>query len=216
DITELQRRIEVRGQHGDRALAGLDSVSIAEEFPLLKDEIPEASNWLIKHARRGRKPKRFIIALSQDDNVVTLGIEGQGGVRKCFRMVRLGKFAVTHAKRLKDKAIEEWLSAGKFRCMVDDQPCQLPDLSSYKMITPQLQVTGGSQAVVTAETTTQQELQPLQVSELPENEALVKAVKGLSKAGYSDSRIIKEVLGYQGSQYQQGKELLTRLRGNNG
>ena len=216
DITELQRRIEVRGQHGDRALAGLDSVSIAEEFPLLKDEISEASDWLINHARRGRNPSRFIIALSQYDNVVTLGIEGQGGVRKCFRMVRLGKFAVTHAKRLKDKAIEEWLSAGKFRCMVDDQPCQLPDLSSYKMITPQLQVTGGSQNSVITETITQQESQASEPLKLPDNEALKKAVKSLTEEGYSDSKIIKEVLGYQGSQYQQGKEMLAAMRRDDG
>lgn len=213
DLMELQRRIEVRGEHGDKALAGLDSVSIAEEFPLLKDEIPEASDWLIKHARRGRKPKRFIIALSQDDNVVTLGIEGQGGVRKCFKMVRLGKFAVTHAKRLKDKAIEEWLSAGKFRCMVDDQPCQLPDLSSYKMITPQLQAPGVSKNLVTAETAVQQTLQHPESLILPDNEALKNAVKSLTEVGYSDSKIIKNILGCQGSQYQQGKELLAQIRG---
>jgi hypothetical protein len=171
---------------------------------------------MLKHARRGRKPKRFIIILSQDDNVVTLGIEGQGGVRKCFRMVRLGKFAVTHAKKLKDKAIEEWLTAGKFRCMVDDQPCQLPDLSSYKMVVPQLQQTAVSQSVVTPETTVQQELEPSVPLKLPENEALKNAVKSLSEAGYSDSKIIKEVLGYQGSQYQQGKELLADMRREDG
>lgn len=216
DLMELQRRIEVRGQHGDKALAGLDSVSIAEEFPLLTNEIDVAATWMLKHARRGRKPKRFIIILSQDDNVVTLGIEGQGGVRKCFRMVRLGKFAVTHAKKLKDKAIEEWLTAGKFRCMVDDQPCQLPDLSSYKMVVPQLQQTAVSQSVVTPETTVQQELEPSVPLKLPENEALKNAVKSLSEAGYSDSKIIKEVLGYQGSQYQQGKELLADMRREDG
>ncbi|MBE9217013.1 ATP-binding protein [Plectonema cf. radiosum LEGE 06105] len=212
DLMELQRRIEVRGQQGDKALAGLDSVSIAEEFPLLKDEISNASEWLIKHARRGRKPKRFIIALSQDDNVVTLGIEGQGGVRKCFRMVRLGKFAVTHAKHIKDKAIEEWLTAGKFRCMVDDQPCQLPDLSSYKMVVPQLQITGGSQTVVTAETTAQQVLEPIETSKKLDREVVRRVVKACTEAGFSDSKIIKEFLGYQGSQFGQGKEILAELR----
>lgn len=93
DLEELQRRIEARGEYGDKALAGLDSVLIAEEFPLLKDEVLVAVDWLIKHARRGRKPKRFIIALSQDDNVKTLGIEGEGeyaSVSECYGSVNLG------------------------------------------------------------------------------------------------------------------------------
>ena len=212
DIEELQRRIELRGESGDKALAGLDSVLIAEEFPLLKDEVDIAADWLIKHARRGRKPKRFVIALAQDDNVKTLGIEGEGGVRKCFRMLRLGKFAVSHAKTLKDSALVEWLKAGKYRCMIDDLPCELPDLSSYFRVMPRLAVTPVIEAVVTPQPIDQSKFQP---TSLPENdlpEPLIRAVKACIAFGMSDSKIIKEILGYQGGNYQKGKALFERLK----
>lgn len=212
DLFELQRRIELRGEQGDRALALLDSVLIAEEFPLLKDEVAIASDWLIKHARRGRKPKRFVIALSQDDNVVTLGIEGQGGVRKCFRMVRLGKFAVTHAKSLKDTALVEWLKAGKYRCLVDDTPCQLPDLSSYRMVTQRLPRQPSSQPSLTAETPIPSGFQPVETPDEGLPEPVKRAVKAAIALGVAESRVIKEILGYEGSRYQQGKALLMQLR----
>jgi hypothetical protein len=212
DLEELQRRIEVRGEQGDRALAGLDSVLIAEEFPLLKDEVAIAADWLIKHARRGRKPKRFVIALSQDDNVVTLGIEGQGGVRKCFRMVRLGKFAVTHAKSLKDNGLVEWLKAGKYRCLVDDTPCQLPDLSSYRMIAQRLPIQPSYQPVVTAETATESGFQPVDTPQNDLPDPVKRAVKAALQMGIAESRVVKEILGFEGSRYQQGKALLQELR----
>lgn len=212
DLEELQRRIELRGESGDKALAGLESVLIAEELPLLKEEVEIAAEWLIKHARRGRKPKRFVIGLAQDDNVKTLGIEGEGGVRKCFRMLRLGKFAVTHAKSLKDTALVEWLKAGKYRCTLDDLPCQLPDLSSYKMVMPRLQPVFVSQAVVTAETTVGSEFQLVDRPQKPRDETLAKAVKACLEAGFSESKVIKEILGYQGARYQEGKALLEELK----
>lgn len=212
DLEELQRRIELRGESGDKALAGKESVLIAEELPVLKEEVEIAAEWLIKHARRGRKPKRFVIGLAQDDNVKTLGIEGEGGVRKCFRMLRLGKFAVTHAKSLKDTALVEWLKAGKYRCTIDDSPCQLPDLSSYFRVMPRLQPIAVSQAVVTAQPTEQRDFQPVDTPLKPGDETLAKAVKACLEAGFSESKVIKEILGYQGGRYQEGKALLERLK----
>jgi hypothetical protein len=201
DLIELERRIDLRGEHGDRALAGLDTVLIAEEFPLLRDSVDIASEWFLKHGRRGRKPKQFIIALSQDDTVKSFGIEGEGGVRKGFKMLRLGKFAVTHAKQLKDSQIETWLKTGKYRCMVDDLPCQLPDLSSFKMFTPRLSPSSIQPPITTAE------------RELPEiQEGLKIAAKACIEAGLSDSRVIKDVLGYQGSNYSKGKEILESIK----
>lgn len=209
DLEELQRRIEMRGNQGDRALAGLDSVLIAEEFPLLADEVDIASEWLLKHARRGRKPKRFIIALSQDDSVKALRIEGEGSVRKCFRMLRLGKFAVTHAKSLKDTALVEWLKSGKYRCMVDDYPCQLPDLSSFKMITPRLQPTSNFQPLVSPETPTESGFQPPETDISAE---ILRAVRASLAFGISESKIIKDILGYQGAEYQKGKKVLESIK----
>ncbi|AFY51369.1 hypothetical protein Nos7524_5682 (plasmid) [Nostoc sp. PCC 7524] len=212
DLEELQRRIELRGESGDKALAGKESVLIAEELPLLRDEVEIATEWLIKHARRGRKPKRFVIGLTQDDNVKTLGIEGEGGVRKCFRMLRLGKFAVSHAKSLKDLALVEWLKSGKYRCMVDDMPCQLPDVSSYKMVMPRLQSVTSFQPLQTAQPTSEQALQPVSSLPEPRDETLAKVVKACLEAGFSESKVIKEILGYQGGRYQEGKSLLEKLK----
>lgn len=212
DLMELQRRVEIRGVQGDRALAGLETVLIAEEFPLLRDEVETATDWLIKHARRGRKPKCFVIALAQDDNVKTLGIEGEGGVRKCFRMLRLGKFAVTHAKTLKDKELTEWLQSGKYRCMVDDTPCQLPDLSSYKMSKPRLLTNPEISPAVNAEPPTQRAIQP-EITNFNQNfDPTKKAAKACLQAGLSDSKIIKQVLGCEGGNYQKGKNLLAQIR----
>ncbi|BAZ11800.1 hypothetical protein NIES4071_36260 [Calothrix sp. NIES-4071] len=201
DLTELERRIDLRGEHGDKVLAGLDTVLIAEEFPLLRDSVEIASEWFLKHGRRGRKPKQFIIALSQDDTVKSFGIEGEGGVRKGFKMLRLGKFAVTHAKQLKDTQIEQWLKTGKYRCMLDDYPCQLPDLSSFKMFTPRLAIPTPNLPLTTVEP----ELSVV-------DDTLKKAAKACLEAGLSDSHIIKEVLNFKGSKYNEGKTLLDSVK----
>lgn len=44
------------------------------------------------------------------------------------------------------------------------------------------------------------------------SEALAKAVKACLEAGLSESKVIKEVLGYPAGRYQQGKELLRKLK----
>lgn len=212
DLEELQRRIELRGESGDKALVGLESTTIAEEFPLLASEVEIASEWMIKHGNRGRKPKRCIIALSQTDAVKSLGIEGEGQARKNFRYIRLGKFAVDHAKKLGDTSIEAWLKAGKYRCMIDDQPCQLPDTKNHGQVMTRLHQQTSLESVVTAETTAQQAFQPIATAETAPTEATIRAVKACLGAGFSDSRVIKEVLGYQGGQYQKGKELLEQIK----
>lgn len=212
DLEELQRRIELRGESGDRALLGLESTTIAEEFPLLASEVEIASDWLIKHGNRGRKPKRCIIALSQTDAVKSLGIEGEGQARKNFRYVRLGKFAVDHAKKLGDASIEAWLKAGKYRCMVEDQPCQLPDTKIYGQVTTRLHQQPGSQNVVTAETTVQQAFREIVTAENALPESTIRAVKACLEANFSDSKIIKEILGYQGGQFQKGRQILEQIK----
>lgn len=212
DLEELQRRVELRGESGDKALAGMESVLIAEEFPLLVSEVDIAVEWLIKHGNRGRKPKRFVIALSQDDSVKSLGIEGQGNARNNFVFIRLGKFAVKHAMHLKDDIAVEWLKGGRYRCLVEDVPCQLPDLSQFKAVTQQLLPKTVFQPVVTAQTTAQKELQPVEQKKADLPKEVIRAVQVSLSLGIAESRIIKEILGYQGGQYQEGKELLETIK----
>ena len=212
DMEDLQSRVEVRGTEGDKALSGKEIVMIAEEFPLLASQVPNSVEWLLCHARRGRKPKKFIVALSQDDSVKALGIEGEGGVRNNFRKVRLGKYAVNHAKSLKDTSLASWLKSGNYRCMVDDYACQLPDLSQFKAVTQQLSQTVFAPQVVIPEPTVQQDVRLTPTVEIWDRNSLSKAVKACLEGGLSESKVIKDVLGYQGARYQEGKAILEKLK----
>lgn len=212
DLDDLSNQMKRRMEQGDKAITGTERVIICEEYPELVRKVPVSSEWLERHARRGRKARRFTILLSQYDRVAAWGLEGKADLQEAFFKLRLGKKAVSHAKQLKNDQLVEWLRSDRSHCLLDDYPCKLPSYREMKAVTRQLYQLPGSQNPVIAQTTVQQELQPSEPLKLPENEALKNAVKSLTQAGYSDSKIIKEVLGYQGSQYQQGKEILADLR----
>lgn len=216
DLDDLSNQMKLRMEQGDKAITGTERVIICEEYPELVRKVDVSGEWLERHARRGRKAKRFTILLSQYDRVAAWGLEGKADLQEAFFKLRLGKKAVTHAKQLKNDRLVDWLRSDRSHCLLDDYPCKLPSYREMKAVTKQLYQLPGNQVPVIAETTARQELHPPIPQKLPENEALKNAVKSLSEAGYSDSKIIKEVLGFQGSQYQQGKELLTALRGKNG
>ncbi len=131
DLIDLQERTILRGEKGSHACDGMDCVTIAEEFPLLVGEVESASEWLIKHGKRGRRVKKFILAIAQNDTVANFGLEGDKGVMDSFRIVRLGKKAQAHARKLRNEALLEWLKGDRSRVLVDDIPVQLP---SYREI----------------------------------------------------------------------------------
>ena len=54
---------------------------------------------------------------------------GEGSIRECFAMLRLGNFALSHGKSLKDKAIGEVMETCDRPAMLDQLPCNLPILS---------------------------------------------------------------------------------------
>jgi hypothetical protein len=67
--------------------------------------------------------------------------------------------------------------------------------------------------VVPAEPPAQREFQP---AELPPHQlpgGLEKAVKACLNAGLSESKVIKDILGYQGERYQVGRQVLERIKG---
>lgn len=210
DLIELQTRIEIRSREGDKGLLGHETCLIAEEFPALKDECEIAPDWLGKIARRGRKPKMFLIILSQSDNVKALGIEGDGAIRQNFAVIRLGKFAISHAKRLKDDNLIQWLRDGKYRCLVEDIPVQLPDFSNLPKayqhylpppLLPPLEVpeVPGSQT--------------FQETEVDDND-LKTTVITLLKNGKSKTFIIENILGYKGRNFEEGKQKLEEILNN--
>lgn len=211
DLLELQSRIELRSKKGDGALLGREICLIAEEFPALKDECELSADWLGKIARRGRKPKMFLVILSQSDTVAALGIEGDGVIRQNFGFIRLGKFAIAHAKRLKNDALVHWLKEGKYRCLVEDYPCQLPDIATYIRTNNYLPMAQLPASSLTAEVEPVEGLQ-LNVSS-PEvtNETLKRAINLLRKEKYSDTKIVEEVLGMKGRNFADGKKILQSL-----
>ncbi len=144
DLNDLQERTILRGEKGSHACDGMDVVTIAEEFPLLVGEVEVAAEWLIKHGKRGRRVKKFVLAIAQNDTVANFGLEGDKGVMDSFRIVRLGKKAQAHARRLKNEALLEWLKGDRSRVLVDDIPVQLP---SYREIQRVIQT--GSRGIST-------------------------------------------------------------------
>ena len=83
--------------------------------------------------RESRKVSIRLIILSQGSEVKALGIEGQGSIRECFAMVSLGKFALERAKSLKDEQIKAFIDSAQFPAMLDDIPCQLPNIDRVNL-----------------------------------------------------------------------------------
>lgn len=212
ELAEMSRRVKLREQQGDKALAGLDEVTIVEEYPEVRTKCDTADEWFERHGRRGRKLRRWIICLSQYDKVAAWGLEGKSDLGDCFYRLRLGKTAVNYAKSLKNDELVNWLKSDRSHCLLDDTPCKLPSYREMKAVTTRLQLPPGNQPLETAETTTQQGLQPPTSPESELSETLRRAVLACIKSGMSDTKIIKEILGYSGSQYQQGKAILEAMK----
>ncbi len=137
DLEDLQTRTIKRGKEGSNACNGLDTVTIAEEFPLLVGEVDLAAEWLIKHGKRGRRVRKFILAIAQNDTAANFGIEGDKGVIDSFRIIRLGKKAQAHARKLKNWELEEWLKGDRSRLLADDIPVQLPPYREIQRVIQQ-------------------------------------------------------------------------------
>jgi energy-coupling factor transporter ATP-binding protein EcfA2 len=204
DLEDLSSQIKLRTEKGDAGLANTDRVLIAEEFPELVNKCSNAEEWIDRHGRRGRKAKRFLILLSQFDRVSAWGLEGKGDLVDNFLKLRLGKVAVEHAKRLKSPELIQWLRAEKGRGLLDDEPVQLPPYREMVAVTKRLPLP----ALPSAETMLERVVtEDLDSSEL----ALKRAIQLMRERGVGDSAIVKEVLGFKGSSYQQGKAELDKL-----
>ncbi len=212
DLEDLSNQMQLRNEKGDSALAGSERVIICEEYPELVSKVGSSGEWLERHARRGRKGRRFTVLLSQYDRVAAWGLEGKSDLADAFYRIRLGKKAVAHAKSLKNDDLGAWLQADRSHCLLDDMPCKLPNYREMKAVATRLQITLGNESLVTAQTTPEQELQPIVTAKNAPTEATIRAAKACLGAGFSDSKIIKEILGYQGAHYQKGKELLEKIK----
>jgi hypothetical protein len=219
DLEDLSNQMKLRNERGDSALEGTERVIIVEEYPELVSKVPSSGEWLERHARRGRKARRFTVLLSQYDRVAAWGLEGKSDLADAFYRIRLGKKAQAHAKSLKNNDLIDWLKQDRSHCLLDDSPCKLPTYREMKAATSRYGSTilppSGDNAIA------------------PKNEAenALKAASGADFGGNcsdesrllwrmiqrfgaekSDSAIVTEVLGFTGQRYSEGKNVLERLR----
>ncbi|HLO84572.1 MAG TPA: hypothetical protein VK203_06100 [Nostocaceae cyanobacterium] len=219
DLEDLSNQIKIRTEHGDNALAGTDRVIICEEFPEVRTKASSADEWLERHARRGRKARRFIVLLSQYDKVSAWGLEGKSDLGDAFYRLRLGKKALKHAEKLNNSAIIQWLQEDKSHCLLDDQPCKLPPYREMKALPSAYART--IQPVYlnnpnNPENTPEKSLKFAPEADsgvfYSESDRLLWRLIQLNSGDKSDSTIVTEVMGYTGKRYDKGVELLTRLR----
>ncbi|MEH2309323.1 ATP-binding protein [Nostoc sp.] len=219
DLDDLSNQMKIRNERGDAALASTERVIIVEEYPELVSKVGSSGEWLERHARRGRKARRFTILLSQYDRVAAWGLEGKSDLADAFFRIRLGKKALAHAKSLKNEQLINWLKADQSHCLLDDQPLKLPPYREMKAAT----VRGGSTIVqpyydnaINPQKRVENDLKPAPEADLEENcsdndRVLWRLIQRLG-GGKSDSAIVTEVLGFTGRRYGEGAALLERLR----
>jgi energy-coupling factor transporter ATP-binding protein EcfA2 len=219
DLEDLSNQMKIRNERGDAALASTERVLIVEEYPELVSKVGSSGEWLERHARRGRKARRFTILLSQYDRVAAWGLEGKSDLADAFFRIRLGKKALAHAKSLKNEQLINWLKQDQSHCLLDDQPLKLPPYREMKAAT----VRGGSTIVQTyydnainPQKRVENDLKAAPEADLEENcsdndRVLWRLIQRLG-GEKTDSVIVTEVLGFTGKRYGEGAALLERLR----
>lgn len=86
--------------------------------------------------REARETGVRIIALCHGEQVKLLGLEGESDTAEGLTWVRLGKFAIKHARKLVSKneltdADLEWLKSQERPCMVNEELAVIPNLSGW-------------------------------------------------------------------------------------
>ncbi|WGV23456.1 hypothetical protein [Halotia branconii] len=219
DLEDLSDQLKLRTERGDGALAGSERVIIAEEYPELVSKVASSGEWLERHARRGRKARRFTVLLSQYDRVSAWGLDGKSDLADAFYRIRLGKKAQAHAKSLKNEQLISWLKTDQSHCLLDDIPLKLPPYREMKAAT----MRNGSTIVqpspnnaISTENHPEQSLKTSQDKDYSENTGdenrLIWRLIQKFGEGKSDSTIATEILGYTGKRYDQGMRLIEKLR----
>jgi hypothetical protein len=131
EFERLATLMQIRYEARDKGISQFDPlIVIIDEFPAIASSLGKGATDTVKLlAREARKVSIRLCLLSQGAEVKTLGLEGEGSIRECFAMLRLGNFALSHGKSLKDKAIGEALENSDRPAMLDQLPCNLPILS---------------------------------------------------------------------------------------
>ncbi|MCV3215114.1 hypothetical protein OGM63_16605 [Plectonema radiosum NIES-515] len=219
DLEDLSNQMKLRNERGDSALDGTERVIIVEEYPELVSKVPSSGEWLERHARRGRKARRFTVLLSQYDRVAAWGLEGKSDLADAFYRIRLGKKAQAHAKSLKNNALVDWLKQDRSHCLIDDSPCKLPTYREMKAATSRY---GSTMLPPNSDNASQDKkgvenaLKTAPAADFEENcsdaDRLLWRMIQRFGAEKSDSAIVTEILGFTGTRYSEGKTVLEKLR----
>lgn len=127
DLDELKARGQAVGAGED---IGGEIVRIVEEFATLDAEIKDSqakksqqtisNKWLKQLLRRGRKYNMTAWLISQEFSVEALGISGEGGLRKAFTVVYLGKTAIAQLSRTEEyNELRQALTSQDRPCLVE-------------------------------------------------------------------------------------------------
>lgn len=103
---------------------------IIDEFGSIASHCKDAMSAIHALLQEARKVKMRLIILAHSQSVELLEMKGKGDLRKCFKKIRLGSFAIGHAKTLKNEKLIEYCKAQKFPAMVEDYPADLSELAS--------------------------------------------------------------------------------------
>ncbi len=208
DLEDLSNQMKLRTERGDGSLEGTERVIIVEEYPELVTKVPSSGEWLERHARRGRKARRFTVLLSQYDRVAAWGLEGKSDLADAFYRIRLGKKAQAHAKSLKNNALVEWLKLDRSHCLLDDSPCKLPNYREMKAATSRYGSTilppNSDNAIsrkIGDEKAEKPYPEPLLEDNCSDADRLLWRIIQRFGAEKSDSAIVTEVLGFTGKRY---------------
>jgi hypothetical protein len=224
-IEEMNRRYSRRaaGQpYGEKL-----SIICDEYAAICLEEVTKkvAPNWFQTLATEARKVEMQLILLTQSDSVKTLQLEGKGNLRENFTHLRLGKFAIKHAKSLKDEAVSQWLAAQDRAATLDDLPLAVPHLQLTAAASHSLPGQAESKQLSSMEVTKEVEPEVLQDEELQISDSsstttnddsdyvLFLACDELLKVGKSKSFVVEAILGCKGRKFKAGMERLNNLIG---
>lgn len=213
-LCELKNLMYANYQVIDQGLTP-EMVNVAlDEWRLIKENVAIAGELVKEFITVARDAKIRLLALAQGEQVSTWGLQGESDLGECFTDIRLGEFALDHAKRLKlSSSVQDWLSKQKRPCMIDRYPAEIPNLQGFQFNVTQSPLKRCSEREKTAEISSQRSLQALENKPngvLEGADYLRKAYLCAKTNGVSDSDFIKQVWG--ASRYQEGKSVLDGWR----
>ena len=199
-----------------------------------------ADEFILRYGSEARKFNKLPIFISQSGNIKALGLDGMGDFLENFGLIRLQKIANKFLKYSPNIAIRETCKTIAYPMLINEDDLYLhPTHGHYQKVIKhqkpanikpvhclpleinlnsytRVKSTDSYQTKVNTVTIDMKESKDssntftasLNIS----NKYPIKEVTNALNNGISDSKIIKDILGYKGRNYSKGKELLTQIK----